>query len=115
MSQQTTYLSFGSGDSAETIDDYKLSFILTINSVGSFTSKTLMNEDGSVTVFYKGNIRSTENVTIKELGLINCQYCSSTCPVLMYRKVLETPIELTANVPAAITFDITFPNIMPDY
>lgn len=113
-------LAFGTSDAAETIDDYKLNLITTISKTGNLEYKTEPHADGSYTVYFRGTIVSTQNVTIKEFGLCKGWAISSSSsatyyPALVFRKVLDNPIELLANIPAAISFEITYPNIMPEY
>lgn len=111
-------LVFGTNDSEESVDDYNISTISTISFNLQPKIVNYIYENKKLTNYYSCVIQSSTDVTINELGIVaNIPYqvslasdpsSSYKCDVLLYRKKLDTPIELTANVPQLVTFSIEF-------
>lgn len=98
------YICCGTGNTPESITDYKLdSFVeleLVNGSVGFSTSKIL-----SINTTFKNNTNSS--ITIKEIGLYSrpATSISAHSKILIYRKVLDTPVTIAPD--EVYTFTIT--------
>lgn len=93
----------GTGNTAPTIDDYKLSgeLITGLTSQVQNTSAT----NNSITFSATATNNTDAPVTIKEIGLGGYKSASGACVVLLTRDVLATPV--TLNVGDSKTFSIT--------
>ena len=93
----------GTGNTAPTIDDYKLSgdLITGLTSQGQKTSAT----NNSITFSATATNNTESPVTIKEIGLGGFKSTTGACVVLLTRDVLATPV--TLNVGDSKTFSIT--------
>ena len=93
----------GTGNTAPTIDDYKLSgdLITGLTSQVQNTSAT----NNSITFSATATNNTDAPVTIKEIGLGGYKSTTGTCVVLLTRDVLPTPV--TLNVGDSKTFSIT--------
>ena len=98
------YICCGTGNTPESITDYKLdSFVeleLVNGSVGFSVSKIL-----SINTTFKNNTNSS--ITIKEIGLYSRPATSTSVhsKILIYRKVLDTPVTIAPD--EIYTFTIT--------
>lgn len=98
------FMCCGTGNTPESITDYKLdSFVeleLVNGSVGFSVSKIL-----SINTTFKNNTNSS--ITIKEIGLYSRPSASTSAhsKVLIYRKVLDTPVTIAPD--EVYTFTIT--------
>lgn len=96
------FLTFGSGDSDENIEDYKLDTLI--------TSLTLVggniNWNDTNIAIITATIQATENVVIKEVGLNIREINSANGEILLNRVVLDEPIELSAGDIYGINFYI---------
>lgn len=111
-------LLFGTNDAEETVDDYTLSEISTLTYVQppKISSSSYDGATGKLIISYNVVIQNTADITINELGIgTNSRYQTSyssnsgdSVKLLLYRKKLDTPIELTANEPQLVTFSIEF-------
>lgn len=117
-------IAFGTGTNDESIDDYTLSLISTISQSGDTEFTRSIQEDGSCKTTVSLIVVSSENATINEIGIvmgIALDYWSvntsgkTVTNGLIWRKKLDTPINLIANTPAKISFDIIVPNVLADY
>lgn len=108
---------FGTNDAEETEDDYTLSEITTISFdlLPKLASNTYENK--KQTNNYSCVISNSSDVTINELGIYIKGYShenylngpgSNKYDYLLYRKKLDTPIELKAGEPQLVTFSIEF-------
>lgn len=96
------FLTFGSGDNEETINDYKLAnLITTLTLIGGS-----VNWNDTNIVIITATIQATENVVIKEVGLNIREVNSANGEILLNRVVLDEPIELTAGDIYGINFYI---------
>lgn len=97
------HIYLGTGNTAPTIDDYKLSgdLITGLTSQVQNTSAT----NNSITFSATATNNTDAPVTIKEIGLGGYKSASGTCVVLLTRDVLPTPV--TLNVGDSKTFSIT--------
>ena len=93
----------GTGNTAPTIDDYKLSgdLITGLTSQVQNTSAT----NNSITFSATATNNTDAPVTIKEIGLGGFESSAGACVVLLTRDVLATPV--TLNVGDSKTFSIT--------
>ena len=93
----------GTGNTAPTIDDYKLSgeLITGLTSQVQNTSAT----NNSITFSATATNNTDAPVTIKEIGLGGFKSSTGACVVLLTRDVLPTPV--TLNVGDSKTFSIT--------
>ena len=105
-----TFLLVGSNDAPATYDDYRLNLItgLTGISVTEFQTGLIENEtvfENVIKVIYTNS--NSSSVTIKEIGAYyDCAgNTSNNYQMLIYREVLETPIEVPpgANVVVSLT------------
>lgn len=112
-----TGLVFGTGDTAESFDDYKLaSQISSLGVNGSATTTYAFTDTGAAKVSYSGVFTATTTTTIKEFGCLSHIYYSGSSKsnaVLLFRKVLSTPITLEAGVPTNVTIEFEVPNPIP--
>lgn len=96
------FLTFGSGDNEETINDYKLAnLITTLTLIGGSVNWN----DTNIAVITT-TIQATENVVIKEVGLNIREVNSANGEILLNRVVLDEPIELTVGDIYGINFYI---------
>lgn len=94
------FLTFGSGENEETINDYKLANLITsLSLIGG----NINWNDTNITII-TATIQATENVIIKEVGLNIREMNSSNAEILLNRVVLDEPIELTAGDIYGINF-----------
>lgn len=96
------FLTFGSGDNEETIDDYKLANLIT----SLFLIGGNVNWNDTNIAVITTTIQATENVVIKEVGLNIRETNSANSEILLNRVVLDEPIELTAGDIYGINFYI---------
>lgn len=114
----TIYVYFGSSTANEDFNDYKLTDIDGISSVGNMVNTVSKNSDGKYVCTITGIIKATNTCTISEFGLFRNLICYASTKsteghyrALIYRKVLDTPITLTAGQTASVSFSITLPTI----
>lgn len=94
------FLTFGSGDNEETINDYKLdNLITTLSLIGGSVNWN----DTNIAVITT-TIQATENVVIKEVGLNIREMNTANGEILLNRVVLDEPIELTVGDIYGINF-----------
>lgn len=93
----------GTGNTAPTIDDYKLSGELITGLTSQFQNTSATNN--SITFSATATNNTDAPVTIKEIGLGGYKSTSGACVVLLTRDVLATPV--TLNVGDSKTFSIT--------
>lgn len=118
----------GGGDTAVTYDDYKLDVPFTTTQMSDVTgsqklTRTYNEDDNSWTFTYCRTLFAKTDLTIKEIGIITQSYpqydkSNSTQIHLIYRKVLETPVEVPANANFVLSFTMTVsanPNKPADY
>lgn len=102
----------GGGNTPVTYDDYKLDAVFTSTQVtyasgDHRTGEPVYDEtDNSWTFTYSRTFKANEAITVKEIGVgYNFHYSSSsTAGSLLYRKVLDTPIEVPANANFVLSF-----------
>ena len=94
------FLTFGSGNSDESIDDYKLDTL--ISSLALVGGGVYWNDTNIALI--TSTIQATENVVIKEVGLNIREINSANGEILLNRVVLDEPIELTAGDIYGINF-----------
>lgn len=94
------FLTFGNGENEETINDYKLSNLITSLSLlgGS------VNWNDTNICIITATIQATENIIIKEVGLNIREMNNSNMEILLNRVVLDEPIELNAGDIYGINF-----------
>lgn len=96
------FLTFGSGDGDESIEDYKLDTLITsLTLVGG----SIYWNDTNIAVITT-TIQATENIVIKEVGLNIREANIVNGEILLNRVVLDEPIELTAGDIYGINFYI---------
>lgn len=96
------FLTFGSGDGDESIEDYKLDTLITsLSLVGG----GVYWNDTNIAII-TATIQATENVVIKEVGLNVRELNSANSEILLNRVVLDEPIELSAGDIYGINFYI---------
>lgn len=96
------FLTFGSGEKDESIEDYKLDTLITsLLLVGG----SVYWNDTNIAVITT-TIQATEDVIIKEVGLNIREMNSTNSEILLNRVVLDEPIELTAGDIYGINFYI---------
>lgn len=124
LSEGMSGLVCGNGDTPVTYDDYALELPFTASQVGyvSGAHKTEMvyNEsDNSWTTTYTRPLAAITDIVVKEIGVYTgFYYGSSYDKALVYRKVLDTPIEVTAGSNFILTFTTVMsanPNKPADY
>lgn len=115
-SNMNTYIAFGSGDSAESEDSYHLDSPYTyVTDFRASYASSVVSYDPDTDKTYVSRaitISAINDMTIKEIGLYTPIWESRstgtsyqwTPPVLMYRKVLSTPISLLAG--QSVTLDL---------
>ncbi|MBE6800684.1 MAG: hypothetical protein E7529_05720 [Ruminococcaceae bacterium] len=103
----------GSGDTEVTYDDYKLASPFTTKELSSVSgvhkvSEPVYDEEtNTMSISYTRNFLANENVTVREIGI---HYTlKNVGEVLIYRKVLENPIEVTAGNQFSLTFTAFVP------
>lgn len=96
------FLTFGSGDNEETINDYKLANLIT--SLSLIGGSVYWNDTNIAII--TATIQATENVVIKEVGLNIREVNSANSEILLNRVVLDEPIELNAGDIYGINFYI---------
>ena len=94
------FLTFGSGNTEETLDDYKLDELIT--SLSLIGGGVNWNETNICIV--TTTIQATSDVIIKEVGLNIREVNSVNGEILLNRVVLDEPIELTAGDIYGINF-----------
>ena len=98
----------GSGSTPEHYDDYKLESPFNTTQVTSvqgvaIKEKPLYDKDtNTLTYSYTRNYRANEDITIREIGVL--YNAMNADKILVYRKVLETPLEVTAGNQFSLTF-----------
>ena len=96
------FLTFGSGDSDESIDDYKLNTLISsLVLVGGG-----VNWNDTNIAIITATIQATENVVIKEVGLNIREVNTANGEILLNRVVLDEVIELSAGDMYGINFYI---------
>lgn len=96
------FLTFGSGENQETINDYKLAnLITTLTLIGGN-----INWNDTNIAIITATIQATENIIIKEVGLNIREINSANSEILLNRVVLDEPIELNAGDIYGINFYI---------
>lgn len=96
------FLTFGSGDSDESIDDYKLNTLISsLVLVGGG-----VNWNDTNIAIITATIQATENVVIKEVGLNIREVNTANGEILLNRVVLDEAIELSAGDMYGINFYI---------
>lgn len=96
------FLTFGSGENEETINDYKLAnLITTLSLIGGN-----VNWNDTNIAIITATIQATENIIIKEVGLNIREINNSNGEILLNRVVLDEPIELSAGDIYGINFYI---------
>ena len=96
------FLTFGSGDSDESIDDYKLNTLISsLVLVGGG-----VNWNDTNIAIITATIQATENVVIKEVGLNIREVNTANGEILLNRVVLDEVIELSAGDIYGINFYI---------
>ena len=106
---------FGSGNTAPTIDDYKLSGSVIQNITYSYVLNNSFNEDGSAgeaSVTYTITNNNEHEITIGEIGLFCEAYWSTAYNkythffFMLERTALETPITIPAGGVGQVTYTI---------
>ena len=115
----------GSGFTPEHYDDYKLESGFTSNQVkrvsGVHKLETPIYDEttDTWTFTYTRNFLANEDITVREIGVLSSVYKSGgSNACLVYRKVLETPLEVKAGNQFTLTFTATLsanPNKPADY
>lgn len=96
------FLTFGSGNTEESLDDYKLENLITsLSLLGGG-----VNWNDTNIAIITATIQATENVVIKEVGLNIREMNSANSEILLNRVVLDEPIELNAGDIYGINFYI---------
>ena len=96
------FLTFGSGDNEETINDYKLeNLITTLSLIGGG-----VNWNDTNICIITTTIQARENVVIKEVGLNIREINATNGEILLNRVVLDEPIELNVGDIYGINFYI---------
>ena len=123
---QMSTLIAGSGNSEVTYDDYKLESIFTnsqVQKVSHICGDTIYNEtDKTWERTYTLVCLAKEDLTIKEIGVLHRNYRANASSgyyyALVYRKVLDTPVEAPANSSFILSFTTKVsanPNKPTDY
>lgn len=97
---------FGTGDTAPTFDDYKLSgsIVTAINAGASV--ETTFDDDGCTFVgTYNISNTGSEEITIKEVGLI-LRSAYNNSAILVERTVLDTPLTIPAGGIGQVVYTI---------
>jgi hypothetical protein len=111
FSRGCSNLVIGDGNTPVTYDDFKLESMISGAKV-IFASHSFdyqyNEENNTLTSNYKKVFTATENITIKEIGVYSSVPFGTTeskfIPILTYREVLETPIEVAAGSNVVVTF-----------
>lgn len=94
------FLTFGSGENEETINDYKLANLITsLSLIGGG-----VNWNDTNIAIITATIQATENIIIKEVGLNIREMNTANSEILLNRVVLDEPIELSAGDIYGINF-----------
>lgn len=89
VNDSSILLRYGSGDTAASVDDYKLN-----EEIGTVKGTIVQTENSTSVIGVIANTGS-ESIMIKELGIsVNIKVLSSSYTVLFSRTVLDAPIEL---------------------
>ena len=117
FSNTDTFIQLGTGNTAESVDDYKLDTPLTTGYyISSANSATEIDTELHATVrTITATIVPSSNFTAKEIGLFE-RICTSysqssyamSPAILMYRKVFDTPIEFVSGVAKTIEIKIVY-------
>ena len=104
----------GSGSTPEHYDDYNLESLFTDSQIsrvsGVHKIETALYDEStkSWTFTYTRNFLATEDITVREIGVNSGFYYTSSSSrrtsCLVYRKVLETPLVVTAGNQFSLTF-----------
>jgi hypothetical protein len=121
----------GSGNTSETYDDYKLASPFTSTQVSKIGQATFVTDthtynenDGTWTHTVTKTYIANESITIREIGVTSGFYYKNGNyhgAALVYRKVLDTPIEVSAGATFVLSFTATVsanpnnPNKPADY
>lgn len=114
-----TGLMFGSGNTAENYDDYKLDSLITsglaLNSQTGTITPTQITADNHVKWETDFAISDSVGHTIREYGIVVGGYNGSPGPILIYRKVLDEPVvtEPGGSLKLKIKSDNLFFNYVP--
>ena len=118
-----TVLLVGSDDTPVTYDDYKITLISGLTGVSATEFQTGLIEDDTVfentiKVIYTNS--NADSIIIKEIGAYFnvVGNASSNYQILLYREVLDTPIEVPSGANAVISLTkrtSLYPNIPADY
>lgn len=94
------FLTFGSGNTKETLEDYKLENLITsLSLLGG-----AVNWNDTNICFVTATIQATADVIINEVGLNIREMNTVNAEILLNRVVLDKPIELTASEIYGINF-----------
>lgn len=100
----------GSNDTPVSYDDVKINLISGLTGVSITDTQGVLNEDENIfenvlkVVYNNGN---NESVIIKEIGVyqgVSGTYATTAWQTLLYREVLETPIEVPSGASVTISF-----------
>lgn len=102
---------FGTGSTAPTVDDYKLSGSIVTGFSYSATKTSVTYSDTGMTVSWTYSITSTasSDITIREVGLIASTSGSSGAAnmCLLDRTILDEPVTIPAGGVGQVTYTIT--------
>ena len=107
------YLRFGTNASDESIEDYSISEPSTLVYQSKQTRIT-KDDSGNIIVTFEYTIYNPSNITITEFGIFDrFRYKrDASYYYLIYRKKLDEPINLLADAPVTISFDVVFPSVI---
>jgi hypothetical protein len=121
-------LTAGASDTPVSCDDYTLATPFTTNDAIQISGSAVLGDytyDESSNTFsrtYQRAFMAKKDIVIKEIGITTRAYKASNgawnYPVLIYRKVLDAPIEVPANANFILSFSTTIsanPNKPADY
>ena len=101
----------GNGSSSVTYDDYQLHTLINTEDIATITKGTTVERSyddatGEWTSIVKKVYCALKDITITEIGITTgCYYDNSYCDaVLIFRELLETPVEVPANSNVIISF-----------
>ena len=119
LSQGQSNLIVGNGDTPVVYDDYKLDSVLSttqVQNVSQIENHYIDDTTNSVISEYKKTFTAlTDDVVIKEIGVLSGAYYSTGTSsqyyysYLVYREVLDAPIELLQGANVVITFTRKMP------
>lgn len=116
-----TYIGFGSGNTAVTIDDIKLeSIISTISASTNTSSISVVTEGGKITRTLNINmdIKNTDSnqITIREIGIFQLHRISNgySTGILVFREVLDSPIVLEVDQSVNVTKTLSYAQVIPE-